>query len=57
MLPVYDGNLMRPGQALEGPALIEESNTTILLGIGDRLEIDLSNNFLIHVAAAGAVMQ
>jgi N-methylhydantoinase A len=57
MLPVYDGNLMRPGQALEGPALIEESNTTILLGIGDRLEIDLSNNFLIHVAAAGGVMQ
>jgi N-methylhydantoinase A len=57
MLPIYDGNLMRPGQALEGPALIEESNTTILIGMGDRLEIDVSNNFLIHVAAAGGTMQ
>jgi hypothetical protein len=42
---------------LNGPALIEESNTTILIGIGDRMEIDASNNFFIHVAAAGGAMQ
>ena len=53
MVPIYDGNQMRPGQKLNGPALIEESNTTILIGAGDRLEIDASDNFLIHVAAAG----
>jgi N-methylhydantoinase A len=52
MLPVYDGNQMRPGEMLNGPALIEERNTTILIGIGDRLEVDASDNFLIHVAAA-----
>ena len=57
MLPVYDGNLMRPGHALQGPALIDESNTTILIGAGDRLEIDASNNFLIHVSLAGGAMQ
>ena len=52
MVPIYDGNRMRPGQKVDGPALIEERNTTILIGAGDRLEIDASDNFLIHVAAA-----
>ena len=51
MLPVYDGKWLRPGQELSGPALIEESNTTILIGNGDRLEIDASDNFLVRVAA------
>lgn len=57
MLPIYDGNLMRPGQRLSGPALIEESNTTILIGAGDRLEIDASDNFLIHLATVGGAAQ
>ncbi|MCK1634667.1 hydantoinase/oxoprolinase family protein [Bradyrhizobium sp. 162] len=48
-VPVYDGNEMRPGQAVSGPALIEEKNTTILIGLGDRLEVDASDNFLVHV--------
>lgn len=52
-VPVYDGNRMQPGQTLNGPAMIEESNTTILIGSGDRLEVDANDNFLIHVAAAG----
>jgi N-methylhydantoinase A len=55
-VPIYDGNLLRPGQGLKGPALIEERNTTILVGLEDRLEVDESDNFLIHVAAsAGAI--
>ena len=55
-VPIYDGNQLRPGQKLKGPALIEERNTTILVGPGDRLEVDASDNFLIDVAAlAGAV--
>jgi N-methylhydantoinase A len=55
-VPIYDGNQLRPGQKLDGPALVEERNTTILVGPGDRLEVDASDNFLIHVAAlAGAV--
>jgi N-methylhydantoinase A len=55
-VPIYDGNDMRPGHELKGPALIEERNTTILVGPGDRLEIDSSDNFLIHVAAAVGVV-
>jgi N-methylhydantoinase A/oxoprolinase/acetone carboxylase beta subunit len=54
-VPIYDGNRLRPGQSLEGPAMIEERNTTILVGPGDRLEIDASDNFLIHVATAELV--
>jgi N-methylhydantoinase A len=55
-VPIYDGNQLRPGQRLKGPAIIEERNTTILVGPGDRLEIDASDNFLIHVATStGAV--
>jgi N-methylhydantoinase A len=57
MLPVYDGNLMRAGHKLDGPALIEESNTTILIGTADRLEIDAHDNFLIHVAVPGGAAQ
>ena len=49
-VPIYDGNQLRPGQSLSGPAIIEERNTTILVGPDDRLEVDASDNFLIHVA-------
>jgi N-methylhydantoinase A len=51
-VPIYDGNELRPGQSLSGPAIIEERNTTILVGPDDRLEIDASDNFLIHVATS-----
>ncbi len=48
-VPVYDGNGLRPGHEIEGPALIEERNTTILIGADDRLEIDAHDNFSILV--------
>jgi N-methylhydantoinase A len=51
-VPIYDGNQLRPGQRLSGPAIIEERNTTILVGPDDLLEIDASDNFLIQVAPA-----
>ena len=57
LVPIYEGSQMGPGQKLDGPALIEEKNTTILIGVGDRLEIDANDNFLIHVAAAGGAAQ
>jgi N-methylhydantoinase A len=49
---VYDGDQLRPGQQIHGPALIEERNTTILIGHGDRLDVDATGNFLIAVAEA-----
>jgi hypothetical protein len=39
-----------------GPAIIEERNTTILVGPGDRLEMDASDNFLIHVATSAELV-
>jgi N-methylhydantoinase A len=54
-VPVYDGNQLRPGHEIDGPALIEERNTTILIGHRDHLEVDAGDNFLISVAAKGAM--
>jgi N-methylhydantoinase A len=54
-VPIYDGNQLRPGHDIDGPALIEERNTTILIGHRDRLEVDAGDNFLISVAARGAM--
>jgi len=56
IVPVYDGNQLRPGHEIDGPALIEEKNTTILMGHGDRLEIDASDNFLIFVAKRRGIL-
>jgi N-methylhydantoinase A/oxoprolinase/acetone carboxylase beta subunit len=56
-VPIYDGNKLRPGQKLTGPALVEERNTTILVGPGDRLEVDASDNFLIDVAPLAGVVE
>jgi N-methylhydantoinase A len=53
-VPVYDGNALRPGHDIDGPALIEERNTTILIGHRDHLEVDAGDNFLISLAAKGA---
>lgn len=49
-LAIYDGDVLQPGQAIVGPALIEERNTTILMGLNDRLTVDAAGNFLIQVA-------
>jgi N-methylhydantoinase A len=49
-VPIYDGNALRPGHLIAGPALIEERNTTILIGPGDCLQVDAFDNFTIQVA-------
>lgn len=46
--PIHDGRALRPGHALQGPAVIQEPNTTLLVGTGDRLLVDRHNNFLIR---------
>ena len=42
----------RPGQHIAGPALIAEHTTTVMVGPGDRLEVDGANNFMIHLGDA-----
>lgn len=39
-LPVYRGDGLRPGMAIEGPALIDDVDTTVYVPSGGRLEVD-----------------
>ena len=51
--PVYAGWTLRAGQSITGPAVIDEHTTTVLVGAGDRLQVDAAGNFMIdlHFAA------
>jgi N-methylhydantoinase A len=52
--PIYAGEALRPGHQIRGPALIEERNTTILIGQDDHLQVDAFGNFSILVAQEAA---
>ena len=51
-LPVFKGKTLYPGHSIEGPALIEEDTTTILVEANDKLNVDGANNFVINLTAA-----
>jgi N-methylhydantoinase A/oxoprolinase/acetone carboxylase beta subunit len=39
-VPVFDRDLLRPGNAIDGPALVDASDTTILVPAGAALHVD-----------------
>jgi len=47
--PVYDGAPLGSGHAIEGPAIVEERFTTIVLGPGHRAELGANANYLISI--------
>ena len=47
--PVYDGARFGPGATVEGPALIEEPFTVVVLPPGDRAVLDRHGNYDITV--------
>jgi N-methylhydantoinase A len=47
--PVYDRYAMRPGATLDGPALVEEHESTCVIAPGDRARIDDAMNLVIAV--------
>ena len=47
---VHDGSLLRPGDHIDGPALVEEATTTVVARPGDHLWVDTSGDFFIDVA-------
>lgn len=47
---VYDGDSLRPGPALDGPALVEWPFTTLVLRPGDRAETRPSGDLVVEVA-------
>jgi N-methylhydantoinase A len=50
--PVYDGPKLRPGQAIVGPAIIEEPFTTIVIYPGQRATIDTFGNYVVTLGRA-----
>jgi N-methylhydantoinase A len=51
-VPVYDGEAVRPGTPIEGPALIQSRFTTIVLAPGDEARVRPNGDVLVEVAPA-----
>ena len=51
--PIYAGAALRPGHELTGPAIVDEATTTLLVGVGDRLRVTASGNYLIELGPGG----
>jgi N-methylhydantoinase A len=49
--PVYDGNRVGHGHRLEGPAIVEERFTTIVLYPGHAAELDAHGNYVVSLPA------
>lgn len=47
--PIYDRYALAPGAVLEGPALVEERESTCVLGVGDRAQIDDFGNMVAEI--------
>jgi len=45
--PVYDGNKLSPGNLIEGPAVVEEDTTTLVIENGWFLELHKSGTYII----------
>jgi N-methylhydantoinase A/oxoprolinase/acetone carboxylase beta subunit len=43
-VPVYDRYVLAPGAAVEGPAVVEERESTTIVGPGGRIEVDAARN-------------
>ena len=52
--PILDGSALHPGQRVDGPAIVNEATTTVLIGAGDRLAVDAAGNFMITLRTADA---
>jgi N-methylhydantoinase A len=48
--PVFDGSRLGPGAAVEGPALVEEPFTVVVLPPGQSARLDEHGNYDIAVA-------
>ena len=52
---VYDRYALRPGDRLDGPAIIEERESTTIVPPGDSVVVDAVQDLIIHIGAAAAV--
>jgi N-methylhydantoinase A len=49
-VPIYRGTDLHPGQSIEGPCVVEEKTTTILVNAGDSLAVSSSDIIVISIA-------
>jgi N-methylhydantoinase A len=47
-VPVYDRYLLGAGAVLDGPAVVEERESTVVVGPGSRAEIDAARNLVVR---------
>ena len=52
-VPVYDGLLLRPGNAFPGPALVEKPDTTIFVSSGFDAEVDVLGSCVLRSRGGG----
>ncbi|MGE3772571.1 MAG: hydantoinase/oxoprolinase family protein [Gammaproteobacteria bacterium] len=52
--PIYDGYELLPGNAIDGPCVIETTTTSIVVHPGQRVAVDALRNFVIDTDAAAA---
>ena len=48
--PIYRRNQLPPGTTFEGPAIVEQLDTTIVVEPGDRVEADALGNLILRIA-------
>ena len=48
---VYDRTALQPGMNIDGPAIIEQVDSTAVLSSGDRGRVDRFRNFILRVTA------
>ncbi|HXQ53901.1 MAG TPA: hydantoinase/oxoprolinase family protein [Stellaceae bacterium] len=51
---VYRSGDLGPGHVLAGPAIVERPDTTVVVGVGQQLEIEPFGNMIIELAPRGA---
>ena len=49
--PVYDRYLLAPGARLDGPAIVEERESTVVVGLGAQVEVDAQANLVVTLSA------
>ena len=51
-MPVYDRYSLQPGMQLAGPAIVEEHESTTVVGVSDQVGVDHLGNLRIKVVTA-----
>jgi N-methylhydantoinase A len=48
--PVYDRYRLKPGDTFEGPAIVEERESTLIIGLRGRAQVDERLNVIVRLA-------